>query len=194
MPSERQPSRGSAGEGLNVGYVKPNPKLKYNTGAKGVRILAGVGNGRVLLWEEIQGNWNSSEAARIYEGPMLKALKAEYPGTKRFRVLEDNDPSGFKASKGVAAKERAGIRAFEIPAHSPQLNVCDYWLWREVNKRMRARERTFPSGKRETRVAFIRRLKRTAMSIPSDVITKSIGSMKKRCQLLVQAEGGQIEG
>ena len=59
---------------------------------------------------------------------------------------------------------------------------------------MRARERTFPSGKRETRVAFIRRLKRTAMSIPSDVITKSIGSMKKRCQLLVQAEGGQIEG
>ena len=182
------------GEGLNAGYVKPNPKLKYNTGAKGVHILAGVGNGKVLLWEEIKGNWNSSEAARIYEGPMLKALKAAYPGTKRFRVLEDNDPSGFKASKGVAAKERAGIRAFEIPAHSPQLNVCDYWLWREVNKRMRARERTFPSGKRETRVAFIRRLKRTAMSIPSDVITKSIGSMKKRCQLLVQAEGGQIEG
>ena len=182
------------GEGLNAGYVKPNPKLKYNTGAKGVHILAGVGNGKVLLWEEVQGNWNSSEAARIYEGPMLKALKAAYPGTKRFRVLEDNDPSGFKASKGVAAKERAGIRAFEIPAHSPQLNVCDYWLWREVNKRMRARERTFPSGKRETRVAFIRRLKRTAMSIPSDVITKSIGSMKKRCQLLVQAEGGQIEG
>ena len=69
------------GEGLNAGYVKPNPKLKYNTGAKGVHILAGVGNGKVLLWEEVQGNWNSSEAARIYEGPMLKALKAAYPGT-----------------------------------------------------------------------------------------------------------------
>ena len=59
------------GEGLNAGYVKPNPKLKYNTGAKGVHILAGVGNGKVLLWEEIKGKWNSSEAARAYEGPML---------------------------------------------------------------------------------------------------------------------------
>ena len=182
------------GEGLNAGYVKPNPKLKYNTGAKGVHILAGVGNGKVLLWEEIQGNWNSTEAARIYEGPMLKALQAEYPGTKRFRVLEDNDPSGFKASKGVAAKQRAGIQAFEIPAHSPQLNVCDYWLWREVNSRMRVRERMFPAGKRETRAAFLRRLKRTAKSIPSDMVSKSIGGMKKRCQRLVAAEGGQIEG
>ena len=183
-----------AGEGLNVGYVKPNPKLKYNTGAKGVHILAGVGNGKVLLWEEIQGNWNASEAERIYEGPMLKALKAAYPEARRYRVLEDNDPSGFKASKGMAAKERAGIQAFEIPGHSPQLNVCDYWLWREVNKNMRAGERKFPSGKRETRVAFLRRLKRTAMSLPADVINKSIGSMKKRCKLLVDAQGGQIEG
>ena len=40
-------------------------------GAKGVHILAGIGNGKVLLWEEVQGNWNSSEAARIYEGPKL---------------------------------------------------------------------------------------------------------------------------
>lgn len=182
------------GEGLNVGYVKPNPKLKFNTGAKGVHILAGVGNGKVLLWEEIQGNWNASEAARIYEGPMLKALKAEYPETKRSRILEDNDPSGFKASQGVAAKQRARISAFEIPARSPQLNLCDYWLWREVNTRMRARERKFPSGKRETRAAFIRRLKRTAKSIPSDMVTKSIESMKKRCRLLAEAEGGQIEG
>ena len=84
-------------------------------GAKGVHILAGVGNGKVLLWEEVQGNWNSSEAARIYEGPMLEALKVAYPGQTRFRVLEDNDPSGFKARKGVDAKKRAGILAFRDP-------------------------------------------------------------------------------
>ena len=72
--------------------------------------------------------------------------------------------------------------------------MCDYWLWREVNSRMRARERMFPVGKRETRAAFIRRLKRTAKSIPSDMVSKSIGGMKKRCQRLVAAEGGQIEG
>ena len=183
-----------AGEGLNVGYVKPNPKLKYNTGAKGVHVLAGVGNGKVLVWEYIQGNWNSMEAARIYEGPMLEALKVAYPGQTRFRVLGDNDPSGFKARKGVDAKKRAGILAFEIPGHSPQLNVCDYWLWREVNKRMRQKERSWPAEKRESRVQFLRRLKRTALSLPADVINRSIGDMRKRCQRLMDAEGGQIEG
>ena len=55
------------------------------------------------------------EAARIYEGPMLEALKVAYPGQTRFRVLEDNDPSGFKARKGVDAKKRAGILAFRDP-------------------------------------------------------------------------------
>ena len=59
----------------------------------------------------------------------------------------------------MAAKGRAGIRPFEILARSPQLNVCDYWLRREVNKRTRARGRAFPSDKRETRAAFMRRLK-----------------------------------
>ena len=53
---------------------------------------------------------------------------------------------------------------------------------------------SFPSGKRGTRVAFLRHPKRTAMSLPADVINKSIGDMKKRCKLLVDAQGGQIEG
>ncbi|CAK0861903.1 unnamed protein product, partial [Prorocentrum cordatum] len=152
------------GEGLNASCAKePNPKLKHNTGAKGVHILAGVGDG---------------EAARVYEGPILKALKAECPGTKRFRALGDDDPSGFEASKSVAAKQRAGIQMFEIPAHSPQLNACDCW----------------PRRERETRAVFIRRLKRTAKSIPSDIASKSVGAMSKRCQRLVAAEGGQTHG
>ena len=65
------------GEGLNEGYYKPNPKLKYNTGAKGVHVLAGVGNGKVLVWEYIEGRWNSNEAARLYQGAILKALQLE---------------------------------------------------------------------------------------------------------------------
>ena len=37
------------GQQLTEGYYKPNPRLKHNTGAKGVHVLAGVGNGKVLL-------------------------------------------------------------------------------------------------------------------------------------------------
>ena len=96
------------GEGLSVGYYKPNPKMKYNTGAKGIHVLAGVGNGKVLLWEHIQGNWNAKEAERIYRGPMLAALKKEYPTLHRFKVLEDNDPTGFRSKRGMQAKEDVG--------------------------------------------------------------------------------------
>ena len=31
----------------------------------------------------------------------------------------------------------AHIETFPIPRHSPQLNLCDYFLWNEVNKQMR---------------------------------------------------------
>ena len=63
------------GQALTQGYYKPNPKFKYNTGAKGVHVLAGVGDGKVLLWEYIEGRWNSKEAERIYKGPMKKVLQ-----------------------------------------------------------------------------------------------------------------------
>ena len=182
------------GEGLNEGYYKPNAKLKFNTGAKGVHVLAGVGNGKVLLWEYIVGRWNAAEAARLYEGPMLKVLKAAYPNRSRYNVLEDNDPAGFRSKMGLAAKKRAHIDTFGIPKHSPQLNICDYWLWKEVNKRMRLTERGWPDGKKEERSAYLRRLTRTAKSLPMDLVNRSIGDMKNRCELLVEAEGGQIEG
>ena len=183
-----------AGEGLSDGYVKPNPKLKYNTGANGVHVLAGVGRGKVLLWEYLGGRWNGDEAARLYEGPMKSALQKAYPGRSRFRVLEDNDPSGFKSRKGIAAKARAGIETFDIPRHSPQLNLCDYWLWRAVNTRMREMEQGWAHARKEGRDAYLRRLKRTAMSLPADEINRSFGSMKRRCQDLCSAKGGQIEG
>ena len=63
------------GQAMTQGYYKPNPKFKYNTGAKGVHVLAGVGDGKVLLWEYIEGRWNSKEAERIYKGPMKNVLQ-----------------------------------------------------------------------------------------------------------------------
>jgi hypothetical protein len=39
------------GQGLAKGHTKPVGTTKYNTGAPGVKVLAGVGNGKVLLWE-----------------------------------------------------------------------------------------------------------------------------------------------
>ena len=39
------------GKGLAIGHTRPVLKSKYNPGGPGVEVLAGVGNGKVLVWE-----------------------------------------------------------------------------------------------------------------------------------------------
>ena len=94
---------GTAGEGLDGEHAKRNPKLRYNTGAKGVGVLAGVGDGRVLLWQYIDANWRGEVAAQMYAGPVLNTLRKEYPGKRKFTFPEENDPAGFKRRKAMEA-------------------------------------------------------------------------------------------
>ena len=107
--------------------------------------------------------------------------------------MEDNDPTGFKSGKGEVAKSAAGIEVFSIPKRSPQLNVCDYALWAEVNRRMRRQEERWPVQKKETRAAYLVRLRRTALRLPKAFIDKSIGNMKVRCERLLAARGRHFE-
>ena len=178
---------------MSKGHTKPLDTTRYNTGARSALVLAGVGHGKVLLWEYIEGKWGGAAASAAYRGPILNVLQAEYPGRNRFTVLEDNDPSGFQSGAGVQAKKDAGIHMFAIPKRSPVLNVCDYWLWSAVNKRMRQTEKKYPHAKRETRAAFLARLRRTALSLPPSAVAAAVGGMKRRCARLKIAEGGHIE-
>ena len=125
----------------------------------------------------------------MYEGPIFKALKRQYPRRTSWNVLEDNDPAGFKASKGIQAKAAVGIKVFPIPRRSPDLNICDYALWSEVNRRMRKQEVNWCTARRETRKAYLARLRRTAMRLPADFIKRSIENMRTRC-LRLKAVGG----
>ena len=182
------------GQGLQRPYVKPGKKYKYNTGARGAMVLAGVGHGKVLLWEYIEGrNWNGDVAAAMYAGPIRSALQGASPGKRKWRVLEDNDPAGFKCRKGVEAKVAARIEPFDIPPRSPSLNVCDYALWSEINRRMRACKARWAPGRTETRNQFLARLRRTALRLPAHFVTASIGDMRRRCRLLHAAGGGHFE-
>ena len=135
----------ATGQGLGKGYTKPEPRHKYNSGAKGIHVLAGMGgNGKILMWEFFEGPWNGDEAVRMYKGPVRRALERAYPDRSRFHILEDNDPSGFQSKEGGAAKNESKISVFHIPPHSPDLNPCDFSLWKTVNRRMRSQEKAGP--------------------------------------------------
>ena len=182
------------GQGLHGPYLKPSRRLKQNTGAKAVRVLAGVGQDRVLVWEYLPQNvWNGDMARRMYTGPIRSALQHACPGRTTYNVLEDNDPSGFKSSKGIEGKKTARIHCFDIPKRSPSLNVCDFALWDEVNRRMRAAERGWGPRKTESRPQYLARLRRTALGLPSSFIQKSVEDMRRRCQRLHAAAGTHFE-
>ena len=104
---------------------------------------------------------------RPFKGPVKDCLQNAYPGRSKFTLLEDNDPTGFRSRAGVHAKEEAGFKVLQIPRRSPQLNMCDHSLWKEVEKHMRAQEKRFLPSFRESLIAFLKRLRRTAMRLPS---------------------------
>jgi hypothetical protein len=55
---------------------------------------------------------------------------------------------------------------------------------------MRKQELNMKDAKSETRCEFIRRLDRTAFGLSEEVINDAIGSLQRRCQLLLKAKGG----
>jgi transposase len=178
---------------LRRSVVKPNAKLRQNTGARGVLVAGGVGAGRTLVWHVVDTAWGGDAAALFYKNAVRPALKQAYPGKTKFVLLEDNDPSGNTSGKGKAAKAAMHMTVLSIPKYSPDLNVMDYAVWAEVEKRMRKQERSWPSDRKETRDMFIKRLARVAKSLPSAFIEKSIMDLKRRCELLYQAKGGLFE-
>ena len=86
-----------------------------------------------------RGGAAATEAA--HRGPINAALKRESPGRRVLVVLEHNDPSGFRPSTARAAKVEERIKVLEVPERSPCLNICDFFLWSEVSRRMRAQEK-----------------------------------------------------
>ena len=66
-------------------------------------------------------------------------------------------------------------------------------FWTEVSKRMRPADKAFKPSFRETRAAYIARLKRTAMSVAARRLRQIIGSMTRRCRAIVSAKGQHID-
>ena len=85
--------------------------------------------------------------------------------------MEDNDPAGYKSNRAIETKRAVGIEALSLPPRSPDLNPLDYSIWAEINRKMRQQEAAWPATKRETRPDYLRRLRRTAMSLPKAYIT-----------------------
>jgi transposase len=96
--ARKQTARGALrgrGKGLAKGYVKPKKTLKQNFG-KTVQMAVALSSKKVLMCHQVQGSWNKEAACEMYEDHLAPALRKAYPTKRRFTVLEDNDPVGYK--------------------------------------------------------------------------------------------------
>lgn len=181
------------GDGLARGHVKPKKNLKYNTGAASVMVSAAVSTKGAIMWHVVAGRWNAAAAVLMYTHHLAPALAKAAPQKRKHVVLEDNDPSGYKSKLAVDAKAALKMTILELPRRSPDLNPLDYGFWSEVSRRMRKQEQRFPAGRREKRVDYLARLRRTATRMPAAYCKKLVMSMKRRCEALREAKGEDFE-
>ena len=174
-------------EGLLPGFTKPDPrKHRRNTGPV-VNVCAGIINGKMKLWHYLPKRWCGKAAVDCYEGPIARALRRNKGQKRKYLVLEDNDPSGYKTRVAAAAKAALGIEAVQFPRYSPDLNPLDFYLWSEVERRM-AKKTTG----RESLAQYKARLRRTAMAIPAKQIKAAVACIQTRAAMVVKAKGRDI--
>ena len=184
------------GDTPKKGTVKSKNELKFP--APCVQVTAAVIKGRIRMFNYVDGAWTGKEAAKMYSGPLAKALRAAFPDVarnpwKKFNVIEDNDPTGYKSRKGEAAKRASSIVTDDLPKRSPDLNVLDYRLWSEINRRMRRQEVSFSSSRKETKEQYLNRLRKTALALPEAYVTKSVQEMHRRVRAVRDSEGGYMK-
>ena len=141
------------------------------------------------MWEYLDKKWNADAAVKRYQGAVMSTLRKERGVKRRYKVLEDNDPTGYKSRKAMDAKAALGITAVPMPAYSPDMNPLDFSLWAEIEKRMIAN-----APKRvETVSEYKKRLRLTALRLPRDIVSKAVRSIPKRLRAIIAAKGHSIK-
>lgn len=176
-------------EGLQSNYTKPNQKRNRRNLGGLVNVCAGIRKDRIVLWKYLEGKWNGEAAANIYSGEIKKIFKRVCPGKARPTIVEDNDPTGYKSGKAVAAKRFLKFNVMALPRYSPDLNPLDFCIWADIEKRMLMGG---PKNGRENVEAYKVRLRRVAMATSKTLINRALLSMHDRIQAVYDAKGGHI--
>ena len=159
-----------------------------NTGAQ-ANVCAGVSNGKIVLWKYLDKRWNAQKAAEPYEGPLINALGKARGKKRKYCVVEDNDPVGYKSNKAKAVKAALEITTIPMPTYSPDLNPLDFSLWNAIEARMveNAPEHV------ETVAAYKKRMRLTALRFSSEHVRKTVRAISKRMKAVVKAKGHNIK-
>ena len=171
-------------EGLTKGCTKPREKHSF-LGFPSVTVSAAVAKDRVIMWSIVEKTWNGTTAARMYKGPLVKALQKTWGKRRQYCIVEDGDRKGNQSGKGLAAKREVKVRAMTLPPRTPSWMPLDYAVWTAIEKAM---DETAPHGT-ESKQEHLARLEKCARSLPRGFVRKVIARMKGNIQGTIDADG-----
>lgn len=159
-------------------------------------------DGSVSLFR-YHGKWNGQQAVQQYK-KILAAWNAKRsdphrpPRFRGLKLIEDNDPTGYKSTTAKEFKSANKMEVVSIPPKSPQVSPCDFFLHAylkvEFAKFLKRTGRIYKNTK-EGNNAAARVIADIAKKTNKDSVKKSIyDSMKKRIRLMYEAEGGYFQG
>jgi hypothetical protein len=146
--------------------------------------------GRIIMFNEVRMDlpgkkkWNGTYAKRMYEGPLLTALKRTYGKQDKYYIVEDGDPAGYQSTLGKKGKKNAGIKSLKLPPRTPSWMPLDFSLWRTIEKKALA-----GNQRRDTKKSYLKCLRNAAHGLTTSYVKKCCGSLKKRIKATLKAKG-----
>jgi transposase len=175
-----------ANEGLIAGCTAKGKKC--GTGGKTLKLIVAISYGKGVIcceyYEKMDGTFFASFAKNKFKKLMKKS-------GKRSRLwVQDGDPSQNSAAvKRVISSLKCPLLA--IPPRSPDLNPIEnifHLVRKQLDKDALAKDISC-----ESMNDFKQRIKATFMSIPQEIIDKTIFSMSSRIKGIIREKGKRLK-
>lgn len=175
-------------EGLLPGCTAKGRKV--GTGGKVVHVHAAISHGKGVVLAKPYSRLSGKRFAKFVRKHFPAILeRCQISGQQR-TFLQDGDPSqNSERVKKVLGRLSATV--FNIPPRSPDLNPIEN-VFKLLGDQLRddALEQNI---ERETFREFRRRVVKTLLQIPANVIDRIIESMPKRIDSIIRARGGRLK-
>ena len=181
-------------------WRKKNERLAHNctargkkegTGGRVARFMVAIAyNKGIAMCVHYTENLTGASFAELIATYFPTCFQDSNTGQKTKLFLQDGDPS---QNSCVAKKEldKIGAVKFAIPARSPDLNPIENIF--HIAKSHLGQDAIKRRITQESHPQFLERIKATLYAIPVELINKTISSMPKRVEMVIQRKGERIK-
>ena len=159
---------------------------KEGTGGSVAKFMVSIAYGRgVIGVTQYAGNISGEKYAQIVREKFPNLFeKSANPKGRYF--IQDNDPSQNSQAANEAFED---VKAylFKIPPRSPDLNPIEN-IFHLVSKKIRS-DAKVNNIRKENFTQFSHRCKKLLLEFPADIIDKTVSSMNKRIQMVIDNHG-----